>query len=107
MSNGVVGKELLDERVVAIEAVVASSKDGGVQGGSFPLSSSMGKLRAPLRFSRLSRFSCLSSVRDGRWLAPALDLDMRTPRPLLDGDDRRELLFLKTTVVQNLKNLSA
>lgn len=30
------GKELLEESVVAIEAVVASSKDGGVQGGSLP-----------------------------------------------------------------------
>lgn len=30
------GKELLEERVVAIEAVVASSKEGGVQGGSLP-----------------------------------------------------------------------
>lgn len=38
MSNGVVGKELLDERVVAMDAVVASSNEGGVQGGSFPVS---------------------------------------------------------------------
>lgn len=30
------GKELLEESVVAIEAVVASSKEGGVQGGSLP-----------------------------------------------------------------------
>lgn len=37
MSNGVVGKELLDERVVAMDAVVASSNEGGVQGGSFPV----------------------------------------------------------------------
>lgn len=29
-----VGRELLEESVVAIEAVVASSKEGGVQGGS-------------------------------------------------------------------------
>lgn len=55
-----------------------------------PLSSSMGKLRAPRRFSKLSRFSCLSSLTEGRCPAepvPALDLDARTPRPLLDGDD--------------------
>lgn len=31
-----VGKELFDDRVVAIDAVVASSNEGGVQGGSFP-----------------------------------------------------------------------
>lgn len=37
MSNGVVGKELLEERVVAMDAVVASSNEGGVQGGSFPV----------------------------------------------------------------------
>lgn len=37
VSNGVVGKELLDERVVAMDAVVASSNEGGVQGGSFPV----------------------------------------------------------------------
>lgn len=30
------GKELLEDSVVAIEAVVASSKEGGVQGGSLP-----------------------------------------------------------------------
>lgn len=30
------GRELLEESVVAIEAVVASSKEGGVQGGSLP-----------------------------------------------------------------------
>lgn len=36
VSNGVVGKELSDDRVVAIDAVVASSNDGGVQGGSLP-----------------------------------------------------------------------
>lgn len=30
------GKELLEESVVAIDAVVASSNDGGVQGGSLP-----------------------------------------------------------------------
>lgn len=29
-------KELLEESVVAIDAVVASSKEGGVQGGSLP-----------------------------------------------------------------------
>lgn len=42
-------------------------------------------------FSRLSRFSCFSSLREGRCpeeLAPALDLDMeKAPRPLFDGDD--------------------
>ena len=52
----------------------------------------MGKLRAPSRFSRLSMFSCLSSLTEGRCPAepvPALDLDMeRAPRPLLEGDDR-------------------
>lgn len=57
-----------------------------------PLSSSIGKLRAPRRFSKLSRFSCLSSLTEGRCPAepvPALDLDMeRAPRPLFDGDDR-------------------
>lgn len=57
-----------------------------------PLSSSTGKLRAPLRFSKLSKFSCLSSVTEGRFPAepaPALDLDMESaPRPLFDGDDR-------------------
>lgn len=31
-----VGIELLDDRVVAIEAVVASSNEGGVHGGSLP-----------------------------------------------------------------------
>ncbi len=31
-----VGKELLEESVVAMEAVVASSKEGGVHGGSLP-----------------------------------------------------------------------
>lgn len=36
MSKGVVGRELLDDRVVAMEAVVASSKEGGVHGGSLP-----------------------------------------------------------------------
>lgn len=36
VSNGVVGKELLDDSVVAIDAVVASSNDRGVQGGSLP-----------------------------------------------------------------------
>lgn len=36
MSNGVVGMELLDDRVVAMEAVVASSNEGGVHGGSLP-----------------------------------------------------------------------
>lgn len=30
------GKELLEDNVVAIDAVVASSKEGGVQGGSLP-----------------------------------------------------------------------
>lgn len=30
------GKELFEESVVAIDAVVASSKEGGVQGGSLP-----------------------------------------------------------------------
>lgn len=30
------GNELLDERVVAIDAVVASSNEGGVHGGSLP-----------------------------------------------------------------------
>lgn len=36
MSKGVVGRELLDDSVVAMEAVVASSKEGGVHGGSLP-----------------------------------------------------------------------
>ena len=31
------GKELLEESVVAIDTVVASSNDGGVQGGSLPV----------------------------------------------------------------------
>lgn len=56
-----------------------------------PLFSSIGKLRAPRRFSRLSWFSCLSSLTEGRCPAeavPTLDLDRRGPRPLLDGDDR-------------------
>lgn len=102
MSKGVVGNELLDERVVAIEAVVASSNEGGVQGGSLPLSSKNGKLRAPLRFSRLSRFSRRSSLSEGR----SEDLDS-VPLTLLDGEGRREPLFLKTVVLQNLKKRSA
>lgn len=36
VSKGVVGRELLDDSVVAMEAVVASSKEGGVHGGSRP-----------------------------------------------------------------------
>lgn len=53
----------------------------------------MAKLWAPRRFSKLSRFSCFSSLSEGRFPAepdpPALDLDVeRAPRPFLDGDDR-------------------
>lgn len=36
MSKGVVGRELLDDSVVAMEAVVASSNEGGVHGRSLP-----------------------------------------------------------------------
>lgn len=36
MSKGVVGRELLEDSVVAMDAVVASSKEGGVHGGSLP-----------------------------------------------------------------------
>lgn len=54
------------------------------------MSSSRGKLRAPRRFSR---FSCLSSLSEGRCparLFPALDLDVENaPLPLFDGEDLR------------------
>lgn len=64
-----------------------------VENKVLPLSSSTMQLRTPLKFSKLSRFSCLSSLAEGRRPndepAPALLLDMeRAPRPLLDGDDR-------------------
>lgn len=42
MSKGVVGRELLDDSVVAMEAVVASSKEGGVHGSSLPGGGSRG-----------------------------------------------------------------
>lgn len=56
-----------------------------------PLSSRMRKLRAPRRFSR---FSCRSSLSEGRCPVDpafvALDLEAdRVPLPLLDGDGRR------------------
>ena len=52
----------------------------------------MAKVWAPRRFSKLSWFSCLSSLTEGHCPAepvpPALGLDAaRAPRPLLDGDD--------------------
>lgn len=37
VSKGVVGNELFEDSVVAIDAVVASSNEGGVQGGSLPV----------------------------------------------------------------------
>lgn len=69
-----------------------------------PLSSSIRKPWHPRRFSRLSWFSCLSSVIEGRCpveAAPPLDLDRdRVPRPpLLEGDDLRSVKAAKPEYV--------
>lgn len=55
-----------------------------------PLMSSMVKMQAPRRFSKLSWFSCFSSLSEWHCpseLVPAADL-VRVPLPLLDGEDR-------------------
>lgn len=54
MSNGVVGRELLDDSVVAMEAVVASSKEGGVHGGSLPRKKNDTKLYVPINQGELN-----------------------------------------------------
>lgn len=54
MSKGVVGKELLDDSVVAMEAVVASSKEGGVHGGSLPAKKNNTKLSVSINQAELN-----------------------------------------------------